>query len=168
LEANVLVDGRKVPERAVFETALCIVGGGTSAIRLACNLANSCFRVSLLESGGLEQPADIDDPRSENMGRRFLRARNLQIQLSAPDHSTTFTHTLREPMRLGRAWQSEISIHSDVSVYLYSTLVNIETDGASSVIRLQAASLDGNRFWIILKYFILAGGRHPDGQVVRH
>jgi hypothetical protein len=160
-----LVDSRKVPEGAVFKTALCVVGGGTSAIFLARNLANSCFRVSLLESDGIEQHVDFNDRcNSDNMSRHFLRARKPRFQFADGGHPASFTHQLSGRMRLERGWRSEISIHSDVLLYLYSTLVHIETDGASSVIRAQATSLDGNRFWIILKYFILAGGSYPDRQ----
>ena len=134
-----LVDGRKVPERTVFTTDLCIVEGGTVAIAFAFKLANPSFRVSLLECHGFEQDTEIEDPCiRENMGQRLLRAR------------------------------SEVSIDSPVSIYFCSTLLNIEADGASSVIRLHVAGLEGNRFSIIARYFILAGGHRPDRQVVCH
>lgn len=134
-----LVDGSKVPERTVFATDLCIVEGGTAAIAFAFKFANSCFRVSLLECHGFEQDTEIEDPyTSENMGQRLLRAR------------------------------SEVSIDSPVSIYFCSTLLNIETDGASPIIRLHVAGLEGNRFSIIAKYFILAGGSHLGRQVACH
>jgi len=49
-----LIDSRSLPENRVVDTDVCIVGAGSAGITLAREFTNREFRVSLLESGGLE------------------------------------------------------------------------------------------------------------------
>jgi choline dehydrogenase-like flavoprotein len=49
----VLLDARSIPQDAVVESEVCIVGAGAVGITLAGELAGLDFRVCLLESGGL-------------------------------------------------------------------------------------------------------------------
>lgn len=47
-------DARSVPQDASLEADVCIVGAGAAGITLALELANTPYRVAVLESGGLE------------------------------------------------------------------------------------------------------------------
>ena len=49
-----LIDARQVPKNTIIETEVCIVGAGAAGITLAREFVGEPFRVSLLESGGLE------------------------------------------------------------------------------------------------------------------
>ena len=44
-----IIDARGVPDRAVLETEVCIIGGGPAAISLAREFDAQAFRVILLE-----------------------------------------------------------------------------------------------------------------------
>jgi choline dehydrogenase-like flavoprotein len=66
----VLRDAREVPDGAVLDTDVCIVGAGAAGITLARELALAPLRVTVLESGGL-----TPDRRSQ----RLLRARNVGL-----------------------------------------------------------------------------------------
>lgn len=48
------VDARSLPDGRRLDTDLCVVGAGAAGIALARRLADAPFRVTLLESGGLE------------------------------------------------------------------------------------------------------------------
>lgn len=49
-----LVDARTLPDGAIVEADLCIVGAGSAATAIATRLAGTGIRICLLESGGLE------------------------------------------------------------------------------------------------------------------
>jgi choline dehydrogenase-like flavoprotein len=51
-------DARSVPRGTTLETDVCIVGAGAAGITLALEFVGSPFRVTVLESGGLEFEAD--------------------------------------------------------------------------------------------------------------
>jgi flavin-dependent dehydrogenase len=50
-----IVDAREVPDCAVLETEVCIMGGGPAAISLAREFDAHAFRVILLEGGRLSR-----------------------------------------------------------------------------------------------------------------
>jgi len=62
-------------------------------------------------------------------------------------------------LRFGEAYRTELEQAKNVSTYLHANVVEIETnDTAKAVTRLQVASLDGKKFWVKAKVFILAVG----------
>jgi len=54
-----ITDLRNLPDGAVVEADICIVGAGAAGITLAMELLGHGFRVALLESGGLDFEDDI-------------------------------------------------------------------------------------------------------------
>ena len=58
----VLLDARSLPQDAVIEADICIVGAGAAGIAMARELAGEPLRVVLLESGGLDQPSLFSAP----------------------------------------------------------------------------------------------------------
>src|SRR5271170_7264417 len=66
------IDARSVPTGTVIETEVCIIGAGAAGISLARELANSSFRVILLESGGAElEKATQDLYAGSDIGRPY-------------------------------------------------------------------------------------------------
>ncbi|MUL38110.1 FAD-dependent oxidoreductase [Gloeocapsopsis dulcis] len=62
-------------------------------------------------------------------------------------------------LRFGEAYRTELEQAKNVSTYLHANVLEIETnDTAQAVTRLQVASLDGKKFWVKAKVFILAVG----------
>jgi choline dehydrogenase-like flavoprotein len=62
-------------------------------------------------------------------------------------------------LRFGEAYRAEIEQARNINTYLHANVVEIETnDTAQAVTRLQVASLDGKKFWVVAKVFILAAG----------
>ncbi|MDA2917048.1 GMC family oxidoreductase [Nitrospinae bacterium AH_259_B05_G02_I21] len=63
------------------------------------------------------------------------------------------------PTKFGEVYRNEI-IHADnISTYLYTNVVDIETNNtAQTVTRVRTATLEGNKFWVLAKLFILATG----------
>lgn len=55
-----LVDALTLPQDTVLETELCIVGAGPAGIAIACEFIGQPTSVCLLESGGLEPRADLE------------------------------------------------------------------------------------------------------------
>ena len=49
-----ILDARSIPPETIVDTEICIVGAGAAGISMACALADAPFRVTLLESGGME------------------------------------------------------------------------------------------------------------------
>ena len=57
---------RQIPDGALLETDLAIIGAGAAGITLARALADAPFRTCLIESGGLERPVSVRfDPAGE-------------------------------------------------------------------------------------------------------
>ena len=62
-------------------------------------------------------------------------------------------------LRFRKAYGVEIEQASNINTYLNASVVEIETnDTARAATRLRVASLDGKRFWVSAKVFILAVG----------
>ncbi len=54
-------DARSVPRDTRLETDVCIIGAGPAGITLAREFIGSPFRVSVLESGGLEYDQETQE-----------------------------------------------------------------------------------------------------------
>ena len=67
-----IVDAGSVPEGTAIETEVCIVGAGAAGITLAREFADAKFRVTLLESGGMEfEQATEQLYEGESVGQPF-------------------------------------------------------------------------------------------------
>jgi choline dehydrogenase-like flavoprotein len=66
------IDSRTVEDGTVVDSEICIIGGGAAGITLARELANSSFRVVLIESGGFEFDEETADlAQAVNTGREY-------------------------------------------------------------------------------------------------
>jgi len=63
------------------------------------------------------------------------------------------------PISFGQMYRDNIARAKNISVYLHANVLEIETnDAAKNVIRLRIACLEGKKFWVDAKVFILATG----------
>lgn len=61
--------------------------------------------------------------------------------------------------RFGEVYRPELEQAKNINIYLHANVVEIETnDTAQAATRLRVASLDGKKFWVSAKVFILAVG----------
>jgi choline dehydrogenase-like flavoprotein len=68
-----LIDARSLPDGQVIETDVCIVGAGAAGITLAREFVGQGFRVSIMESGGLEfDEASQSLCEGENVGLPYF------------------------------------------------------------------------------------------------
>lgn len=68
-----IIDGRSVPNKALIETDVCIVGAGVAGVTLARELCGTDVRVSVLESGGLKPDSATQSLCSgENVGHPYF------------------------------------------------------------------------------------------------
>lgn len=68
-----LIDARSVSQQEQLETDICIIGAGAAGITLARQFSGQAFRVSLLESGGLEYDSDTQALyQAENHGLAYF------------------------------------------------------------------------------------------------
>lgn len=62
-------------------------------------------------------------------------------------------------LRFGEAYRADINQARNINTYLNANVVEIETnDTTQAVTRLRVASLEGKKFWVRAKVFILAAG----------
>jgi choline dehydrogenase-like flavoprotein len=65
----------------------------------------------------------------------------------------------RSPIRFGKIYRDEILRAHNITTCLHANVLHIETDhGARMVTRLRVGCLQGNKFWLTAKLFILATG----------
>ncbi|MBL8658544.1 MAG: GMC family oxidoreductase [Rhodospirillales bacterium] len=91
---------------------------------------------------------------------RELNGANLKI-LPFPNHQivTRMIQTNKERRRFGRVFREELQASDNISVYLYANVVDIQADELDGKIkRVRVACLDGRRFWVSAKVFVLAAG----------
>ena len=70
-----------------------------------------------------------------------------------------FQFTPLTRLRFGEVYKNDITHGRNISTYLYANVVEIEaTNPPHTVTRLRVACLQGNRFWVSAKLFILAVG----------
>ncbi|MBI3029537.1 MAG: GMC family oxidoreductase [Candidatus Rokubacteria bacterium] len=66
---------------------------------------------------------------------------------------------LSPPTRFGKVYRDEIVRAGNITLNLYANVINIETPpNGRTVTRVRVASLQGNRYWVAAKIFILATG----------
>ena len=66
---------------------------------------------------------------------------------------------LSPPTRFGKVYRDEIEYANNIRTYVFANVVDIETTyNAKTVTRLHVATLQGNRFWVSAKLFVLAAG----------
>ncbi len=64
-----------------------------------------------------------------------------------------------QPTRFGDVYQQELQTAANITTYLHSNVVQMETDDTGrTVSRLRVTSLTGPAFWVRAKRFILATG----------
>jgi len=99
------------------------------------------------------QDYDPDDwePRVAEDGHSFLHFQGNRVE-------TQVSQVSREP-KLGHAYKEQIQAASNVSVYLHANAVELEaSDNAAEVTGVRIATLDGNKFRVSSKLFVLATG----------
>ena len=75
------------------------------------------------------------------------------------DRAVTRVYQLSPPTRFGRDYREQVSRSTGVTAYLQANAVEIETtDDARTVTRIHVACLDGNRFPVTARLFVLAAG----------
>lgn len=68
-----IIDARSVPNGTILDTEVCIVGAGAAGITIAREFINSPFRVTLLESGGMDYSQKTEDLyEGQSIGRPYL------------------------------------------------------------------------------------------------
>jgi choline dehydrogenase-like flavoprotein len=68
----VITDLRALPSHSIFDTDLCVIGGGAAGVAIAHDLSGSGLRVVLAESGGFEHdPAVQSLYKGENRGGAY-------------------------------------------------------------------------------------------------
>lgn len=71
------------------------------------------------------------------------------------------------PTRFGRVYREEIRAAENLRTYLYANVVDIETRPSSQkVSRLRVATLEGHRFWVSARIFILATGAIENARLL--
>jgi len=91
------------------------------------------------------------------------------VEIEAAEHSTRLPFTAERvitkiiqigpPIPFGKVYRDEIERADNIRTYLYANVVNIETnDTAETVTRLRVACLQGNKFWVSARLFVLATG----------
>jgi choline dehydrogenase-like flavoprotein len=75
------------------------------------------------------------------------------------DRVITTIFQLSPPIRFGQGYRDEVVSARNISTYLYANVIDIETtETAQRVTRLQMACLQGSKFWVTAKLYILAAG----------
>lgn len=91
---------------------------------------------------------------------RELNGANLKV-LPFPNHDviSRMIQTNKERRRFGQVFRAELKASDNVSVYLHANVVDIQADEIGhKVSRVRVACLDGRRFWVSAKIFVLAAG----------
>jgi choline dehydrogenase-like flavoprotein len=71
--------------------------------------------------------------------------------------TTIFQHS--PPVRFGKIYRDEVVGARNISTFLYANVVDIETTHtAQSITRLRVACLQGTKFWVAARLYILAAG----------
>ncbi len=71
------------------------------------------------------------------------------------------------PTRFGQTYRDELARADNVETYLFANVINIETDDAGgAVTRLRVACLEGNRFWVKARIYVLATGGIENARIL--
>jgi choline dehydrogenase-like flavoprotein len=91
---------------------------------------------------------------------------NRRIPLKG-DRVTTAMAQQSPPTRFGQVYREEIRAAKNIKTYLYANVVDIETNSSfQKVGRLRVATLEGHRFWVSAKVFILATGAIENARLL--
>ncbi len=104
------IDARTISKNTVIETDVCIIGAGAAGITLARELTEQPFKVSLLESGGLEFESDTQSLyRGESVGLPYfpLEAARLRYFGGTTNHWGGASRPLDSIDFQARDWVSE-------------------------------------------------------------
>jgi choline dehydrogenase-like flavoprotein len=87
---------------------------------------------------------------------------------NGPTRSTRWAEVyFSAPARFGRLYEQEFKKAPNITTYLYSTAVELESDESQSTISgLRAASLDGSTFRIVANEYVLAGGGIENARIM--
>ncbi len=76
------IDARKIDNNSLIQGDICIVGAGAAGISMALDWQNSSSRVILLEGGGFEYDAQVQDLyQGRNTGQRYFPLRSSRLHL---------------------------------------------------------------------------------------
>ncbi|MDJ0691608.1 MAG: GMC family oxidoreductase [Xenococcaceae cyanobacterium MO_188.B32] len=88
--------------------------------------------------------------------------KELQLhRLPLPEQIETYIWQIVPPthLRFGQAYRAELEQASNIKTYLHANVVEVETNEvAKTATRLRVATLEGKKFWVSAKAFILAVG----------
>lgn len=106
---------------------------------------------AVLQLDGLRFDPESWRERLAGLGLDFLPLRNggirNQVGLFSP------------PTRFGEAYRDQLQSADNIHVYLYANVTELASDGAATLVRhVDAATLQGNRFTVAAKAFVLATG----------
>ncbi|MEN8800045.1 MAG: GMC family oxidoreductase [Flavobacteriaceae bacterium] len=74
------IDARQIEQNSLIQGDICIVGAGIAGITMALDLINSPYKVILLEGGGFEYDAKVQDLYSgDNTGQRYFPLRSSRL-----------------------------------------------------------------------------------------
>ena len=115
-------DARGVPNGDSIQSDLCIVGGGAAGITLALELKDAGFTITLIEAGGFEPEAEIQDfyagpVVSDVLSKNYLKKSRLRQFGGTTNHwgghSVVINEHIFGPRAgvVGGAWQSDLSPH---------------------------------------------------------
>jgi len=75
------------------------------------------------------------------------------------DRVLTRVFQLSPATRFGKVYRDEIARAGNINTFLYANVVDVETThNARTITRLRVATLQGNKFWVSAKLFVLATG----------
>src|SRR5262249_14488006 len=85
----------------------------------------------------------------------------------APERVVSAIYQLSPPTRFGRAYRAELASASNVRVLHHATALELETEsGVARVTRLRAACLEGRRFTIAARRYVLAAGAIENARLL--
>ena len=216
------IEARALPDAAIIEANVCIIGAGAAGIAIARELDGTGLSVALLESGGFHQervaqalnqgtnedfgalpldesrfrlfggttsrwagwcrPLDpIDfEPRNwipssgwpitrADLDEWYVRA---NVVCETPwnddlavadwpldrDRVAIAAFRLSPPTHFGRVHRGQLQRSTNVTVYLGATAVRLERRSEGPLSRVNCATLDGRRFAVTARIYVLATG----------
>jgi choline dehydrogenase-like flavoprotein len=80
---------------------------------------------------------------------------------------TSIFQVRRSPLRFGKVYRDEILRATNITTCLHANVLNIETDHEGRMVtRLHVGCLQGNKFWLAAKLFILATGAIENARLL--
>ena len=83
------IDARTLDDGTLIEGDICIIGAGAAGISMALEWKGRTQKVILLEGGGFEVEAEIQDLyRGENIGQRYYPLQSSRLHLFGGDYGS--------------------------------------------------------------------------------